>query len=742
MKYLRAIQFCKRPQKSCFSYLLLAVAAMVGAALHGCSPSNISNNIVLMFPPAVEVGLPPEADAGLLLLLVPDGQILTTPMVTAWTDAGSELGVRIRPVTDQQFKSLGSSALKYAGVILPDQLHMVADDELVKSIRDYTQSGGNTLLVHNFGALVLDGNQQPTYPIPKSRLSDLAGVDYALYHTLREKSAVVGAVIAMGSTLRELQVPPGKSSAYLPAKNPVTATATGTGTSMVMATSSDRGPGTPGAYEPASSVTLQRNQPLGRAGIGSGIGSGIGADALESYSGYLLGNLIYPSFVTQGSFTGVVLATSAEAGLIAGLNKVGRGQVLFVNLPLTDLKVARTDGLPMHGFLAYFAYNVLQMARLSAVPDAVAGLTLNWHLDSFAAQLPTLKLEKLGVFDDGPFSINMTTGPDAVTIGDGKGWNLDNNPVAQNILQRFATKGHALGSHGGWNHDYYGLNANDANGTTFLPYLEKNTDAMLRAVSHPLRPYLGFTTSTPKNMPAFLLPTAQKLKSWADQSLGPLLREYSPPVGNNPTWAMDWLEGQGVVAAYFAGHTGMGPTRQYRDGQLRNPNMWVFPVTPYGRYATFEEFQTANLPKKDVMDWYRSSVDFAIAHNTSRMIYMHPNGADVWPDVLQDLLAYANAYGEHKFRWYTMTRLADFMTTRRGVTWTEQRSRGGTSRFEIAHSSSLREMVWLLPKSRYTALPVSEDGSAMVSDQGAHWAVRGGNTRRASFIAVNPTVRK
>ena len=730
MKYLRFIQFCKLPLKTCVSYFLVAMGAMVGATLYGCSESNSSSNAVFLAPQAGTSEFVLDADVGLLLLLVPDSQILTAPMVTAWTDAGSELGIRVRPVTDQQFKSLGPRALNYAGLILPDQLHMVADDELVKSIRVYTQAGGNTLLVHNFGTLVLNGNRQPTYPIPSSRFSELAGVDYALYHTLREKSAVVGTVMAMGSTLRELQVPSGKSSPYLPPKNlPI---GSGAPTSLVMLTGARLE--SVGSYVPESSVPLARTESVGTGGVG--------VDALESYSGYLLGNLIYPSFVTQGSFNGVVLASSAEAGLVAGLNKVGRGQVLFVNLPLTDLKVARTDGLPMHGFLRYFSHNVLKMANLSAVPDAIAGLTLNWHLDSFAAQLPTLKLEKLGVFDDGPFSINMTTGPDAVSIGDGKGWNLDNNPVAQNILQRFAAKGHALGSHGGWNHDYYGLNANNTNRDTFLPYLEKNTDSIKRAVSHPLRPYLGFTTSTPKDMPAFLVPTAQKLKSWADQSFGPLLREYSPPVGNNPTWAMDWLEGQGVVAAYFAGHTGMGPTRQYRDGQLRNPEMWVFPVTPFGRYATFEEFQTANLPKKEVIAWYRNSVDFAIAHNTTRMIYMHPNGADVWPDVLLDLLAYANAHGEHKFKWYTMTRLGDFMTARRDVTWTEQRSRGGTSKFEISHSSSLNEMVWLLPKARYIDLPFSKDGSVTVSDQGANWAVRAGNTRRASFTAVNPTVWK
>ena len=131
-----------------------------------------------------------------------------------------------------------------------------------------------------------------------------------------------------------------------------------------------------------------------------------------------------------------------------------------------------------------------------------------------------------------------------------------------------------------------------------------------------------------------------------DQTLEPLLREYSPPVGNNPLWAMDWLEQQGVVAAYFTGHTGMGSTRQCREGQLRNPSMWMFPVTPFRRYATLDEFQTARTPKQAAQHWYLASVDFAIAHNTTRMIYTHPNGVNVWPDVLQDLLVYAKAKGD------------------------------------------------------------------------------------------------
>ena len=141
------------------------------------------------------------------------------------------------------------------------------------------------------------------------------------------------------------------------------------------------------------------------------------------------------------------------------------------------------------------------------------------------------------------------------------------------------------------------------------------------------------------------------------------------------------------------------------------------------------------------MDWYRASVDFAVVHNTTRMVYMHPPGADLWADVVLDFLAYADAQGEQKFRWCTMTRLADFMTSRRRVTWTEQRGSDGLSRFDVYHESSLKEMVWLLPKARYAELPVSKHGSVTVSGRGANWAVRAGSTRRASFTAVNAVNR-
>ncbi len=75
------------------------------------------------------------------------------------------------------------------------------------------------------------------------------------------------------------------------------------------------------------------------------------------------------------------------------------------------------------------------------------------------------------------------------------------------------------------------------------------------------------------------------------------------------------------------------------------------------------------------------------------------------------------------------------MTARQDVKRIDQCDANGLSEFGINHSSSLKEMVWLLPKSRYADLPVIADGSVSVADQGPHRPVRAGwrNTPLADF---------
>lgn len=712
------------------------------------------------------------ADPGALMLLLPDGQNMSDPRIAAWLDAASELGVRIRPLSDAQFLALGSAALAYAGLILPDGLHVQASDEIVNAVIDYTRQGGRTMLVFDFGALTML-NGQPVYPVPKSRLSALAGVDYVLYDALRDRTTGLGPVTALQSTLRTLQVPPGKSL-------PWSATAISTvsaGSAGTVATSpslnmertssstpllnamgisdqsalylpvSTRDPGGARGFDPqqyamlryASSASrpdstrarwgpidlgsAKRAQPVYQSvsaqSAQSTLAAATAADPTEAYSGYLLGPLIYPSYVTQGDFGALtgqrVLATSPQFGLVAGVNPVGNGQVLFVNLPLTYLK-ERTDALMMHGFLHYFAHHMLGMAHLSAMPNGVAGMTLDWHLDSMAAQVPTSNLVKLNVFNDPQalFSIEMTAGPDAVNPGDRLGWNLPNNKKAQQFLKSFQAAGHSVGSHGGWIHDYYGLNATETN--QFLATGKACVNTRTRVDNY--------------------LQCLVLNRQAVDGVTGKPSRSYSAPEGNNPRWAMDWLEQKGVVATYFGGHTGMGATRHYRDGQLLNPSLWVFPVTPSGLYATFEEFQDYNIPKTDIIRWYRELIDFSVANNTSRMVYAHPPGAWLWNDVLLDMLAYAKGQGS-KFAWYTMPRLADFMTRRWAVTWSQAKDPvSGQTVFSATHPVGLQEMVWRLPRARYPDAPVILSGTATVdTSDPAFWLVRAAGGTQLSFRA-------
>ncbi len=761
---------------------LVSAAAEVPSAPPG-EPVSAPLRLLAAAPSKAPIAaLATAIDPGQLMLLVPDGLSPSDPGVTAWLDAASEVGTRMVVVTDSQFLSMGTAgALGYAGLVLPDTIHAIGTDDLVSAVRAYTEAGGKTFLTFDFAALTLNGDGVPVFPIPKSRLSDLAGVDYVLYDKYLDRTTGLGPVTAMRSTLRELLVPPGKSQAYPPAGIsgapagvsvaplsletkaraaggkrgvPLLDAAGVTEREVLYLAPSVSDPGGARGFDPQQfqmlpSYSVQDRERAGtgakpsrtikirygrafkgaaptrstRASLTSSPSRSLvasdeetdnasapdvllpkaatdaGPDELHAYSGYLLGYLIYPSYQTEGAYLGTTLATSPDFGLVAGVSRFGAGTVMFVNLPLTYLK-GRTDALPMHGFLSYFVKNVLDGVRLSAMPKAVPGITFNWHLDSKAAQAPMLALEKAGIFKTAGTSMHMTAGPDTITFGDGTGFDLDHNPTAQAFLQRMVARGHSVGSHGGWIHDYYGENASETNEVQFLPFLVDNRRSVDGAIGRPSR-------------------------------------DYSAPQGNNPKWAMTWLENQGVVGAYFGGHTGLGVTRHYRDGTLLNPSLWVSPVTPFGNYATFEEFQDFNVPKADVLGWYQSLIDFSIAQNTARMIYAHPPGAYDWMDVMKGLIAYAAGKGTSKFKWYSIERLADFMAKRNQVAWSEARLDAQTTRITATHPTSLDEMVWMLPKNRYLK-PTNVSGAA-VSDGGAYWLVKAKAVTTMNFkVKANP----
>ena len=506
-----------------------------------------------------------------MALLLPDNLAVTDAQVTAWTDAAQERGYKLDILRNAAFQLAGPGIKsQYSGIIIPDQVQVSMSDALVNSIQNYVSQGGNIMLVYDAGALTDSGY----YAVSKSRFSNLVGVDYVLYDSLRERTVGLGPTIGGVSLLRAMQVPPGKSMLYTPPAGTAVADYAPSGVARAIRVAGrSKGaqagstaeylpvsPGNPGGLaghdhslnfksptEMPSTAPKGSGKRLKREGeklhhpdaierervpnvtpghssassrnssrtSGSGIFSRTGpktltalapapaGDPIHSISGYVYGALTYPSFVTQGPALGTVLFSSPQHGLVASSRSVGSGSVLFVNLPLTYLKLSE-DAMPLHGFLHLFARGELKQPRLTDVPNGTGGLVFNWHLDSNLALEPMQTLKDMGVWDNKPFSIHMTAGPDTVTFGDQVGFDLPNNPVAQQFLQDFDAQGQKVGNHGGWIHDYFGLNMNETNQAEFQQYLVLNDTAVKNVIGHR-------TT------------------------------EYSAPQGNNPLWALTWL---------------------------------------------------------------------------------------------------------------------------------------------------------------------------------------------------------
>ena len=183
------------------------------------------------------------------------------------------------------------------------------------------------------------------------------------------------------------------------------------------------------------------------------------------------------------------------------------------------------------------------------------------------------------------------------------------NPVTQQWIRYFISKNHQVGSHGVGHHNLWGITMTENNANDKVPG----------------------STYTYKD---FLILNKQAMESVA----GRKVIEYSAPVGNTPLWSLKWLESNGHIAYYFVGHTGLGPTRTYAPSpddpavsRLCYPKMWAFPVTPFGKYATFEEFYINKVPKADISKWLTELVDFVVTNRTTASFTLiRPEQCSTW----------------------------------------------------------------------------------------------------------------
>ncbi|HWY67595.1 MAG TPA: hypothetical protein VNX88_02960 [Terriglobales bacterium] len=576
---------------------------------------------------------PVSADT--ILLLLPDSLSDKDIQVQVWLDAAAEEGFHLQVIPDSALLD-PMFAIKAAGLIVPDQIHRHANDALVGALHHYVQQGGALMLVYDACTWDLNGR----YATRSSRLSDLAGVDYALYDRFGTDSILSGNVWGSTQAMQDLGIPPG---AFAPIKE------------------------------------KRQSPPLKRVAM-HGPHS---ADDRQVLVGYLYGELEYPSFQTTGEYQGKALLQTTN-GIVAGEKDHGAGRVLFVNLPLGYL-TTRTDGMLLHSFLHYFAEEMLQLPHLANVPDGIGGVVMNWHIDAASALKPLTMLRKAGIFNNGPFSADFTAGPDVDEFHDGKGLNLQNDAESRSWVRFLIEHGNEVGSHGGWIHNYFGRNLSDSNQESFQQYLELNKKTIEESTGHPVH-------------------------------------EYSAPLGNQPAWVTRWLEKNNVVAYYFAGDSGMGPTRVYRDNGRDGDRIWAFPILHFGTEASLEEMHMGSISEAAVQNWLTNVADFTSGKHVVRLVYSHPLGASRYIETLQTWFQHTRELtGEGRFRWYTMSQAANFLNERQEVTWSIQH-RGANSVLTASHHRTLEHEAWIFPDSKYGQPRVTK-GFADIHDQDGYWIV-------------------
>jgi hypothetical protein len=545
-----------------------------------------------------------------------------------WLRAASEEGVPLQTVTYDGFANpFQTQAIESKAILIPDEVSQNASPTLISYLQEYVNLGGRLILVGD--ALMHDSNGRLKESLPAEVYFQFPHLEGRQGDTIQYSRDTIRIT---DEWKRKLQIPPGQ-------------------------------------YSPADAI----NAPF------------------REFCTYQSLHAKYPHWKTETKpFTGTTLLDAGDGSLIAGIQKIGKGQALWINLPLSYLK-RRTDGLLMHSFLRWISEDWLGLPRLLTVPNGVGGIVLNVHVDSNAA-LPFLtQLKNQGFFREGPFSIHVTAGPDTRSVGDGLGFNLIGSKESQNWIHYWLKQGHEVGSHGGWIHDYFGLNIKETESPEFVNYLEKNYQSILDVA---------------KRAPV----------------------EYSAPLGNQPLWVNDWLRKKGYRSYYFVGDNGMGPTQNFRDLVFTDKDLWSFPIASYKQIASFEEAEDSKIPKKEMTTWLNDLTEYVVNRQAVRLFYFHPPGIRFYQDSLNQWLKINRKLAQAgRFKWYTMNGLSEFLSKRSNLSWAVN-SLGDERQFELRVKSApdLREMVWRFNKSAVKDLKVTF-GKAQVKEHGDEFEIQSQN---------------
>ena len=146
-----------------------------------------------------------------LALLVADGT--SHELTHIWQQVALEEGIKLDIVSASQFlRARKADQHAYAGIVVADTTHRRASTYLTDTLREYVYSGGKLMLV--FDALTHDLNG--AYAGHAARLSDVTGVDYAMYDEFGKDVIVTRPVVIATDAMIQLAVTPGRTEMLEP----------------------------------------------------------------------------------------------------------------------------------------------------------------------------------------------------------------------------------------------------------------------------------------------------------------------------------------------------------------------------------------------------------------------------------------------------------------------------------------------------------------------------------------------
>jgi hypothetical protein len=544
-------------------------------------------------------------------------------IMEAYQSVLAEEGVPCEAVDIEKLCAIpaGQAAKNIPAVIFPDALLQSMPGETLAWTKDYLHGGGSLAIIYDAGIKENKGKRQY---LTESLLMDIVGINYITFEEYQEKSYTTGNIrFRDQSAAVFFEIPPGKLT--------------------------------------------------------------------EDFflSGYYYGALDYPIARTRYTAEPPPETVFARMTTRRGesfpaviLKKYGRGNVLYVNMPLGHLK-ANSDDMPLRLFLRTFLFRVVKMPHLVNTRQATGKLVINWHIDSNGEwqYIPAAIANEY--LDSGVrASIHITAGDFRDRPGDGLGF--DACGKGKTYARRYLPYG-IIGSHGGWAHNWF---AGRQNALFWTDYHTKN----------------------------YIKKNAKCLESIT----GYRLREYSAPDGVHPQpETTEILETLGFNSYYYTGDSGSAPNRTFYGNKIVSENVVAFPVLPNGKYASLSEMKRAGIKEDDVRRWMIELVDYVIEKRTARLFYSHINDTFNYPKAMHDFIRYAKIKQEEgKLQIEPMSEIADFFIRFMKTKYNFRRQENNLS-IHLKNENGLLGVTVAAPRQSYR---VNADPDIMQSeDQNYHY---------------------